>query len=360
MDGIQFPKLGLEFHVSRVAFTIDIFNFKLDIYWYGVLITLGMLLAMLYVFRRSKSYGVDPDRFFDAAMAGLVGAIIGLRLYYVIPKWDEYKDNWVRIFDIRDGGLGFYGGLIGAILIGGVLVGGLRKLRLPPTLDLVALGFLIGQAFGRWGNFFNQEAFGTNTDLPWGMTGPGIVGYLQANKSVLSSMGVTVVPTDPVHPCFLYESLWCALGFVILHLYSKRRKFDGEVFLMYIAWYGVGRAVIESLRTDSLTLGNLRTSQALGIISALIAVAAIIMIRSRIKRSGEYVFYKDTDEFRMLLAESEAQNAPKSKRIADSADVTSPAESESVEEIVEPSVEASPEEVVAEESIGEDTTHEAD
>lgn len=300
---ISFPKWGLEFPVYSEAFKIFGFSIK----WYGILIMVGLLLAVIYCFRRMKSFGIDDDRANDAVFAGFIGAVIGARLYYVIMSWDQYKDDLSAIFSIQNGGLAIYGGFIGAVLVGGI-VAKIRKLRLLPLLDLTGLGFLIGQAIGRWGNFFNHECFGSNTELPWGMTSPRIQAELKANASdILSLTGVTVDPSLPVHPCFLYESLWCILGFVLLHLYSKRRKFDGELFFMYIGWYGLGRMFIEGLRTDSLMVGHLRISQLVAGICFVGAIAAIIFMRHKIKMDGEYVFYKDTEESKQLIAETEAK-----------------------------------------------------
>lgn len=300
---ISFPKLGIEFPVYSDAFTI----FGLSIKWYGILIMVGLLLAVIYCFKRMRSFGIDDDRANDAVFAGFIGAVIGARLYYVIMSWDQYKDDLSSIFNIHNGGLAIYGGLIGAVLVGGI-VAKIRKLRLLPLLDLTGMGFLIGQAVGRWGNFFNHECFGSNTELPWGMTSPRIQAELKANAaSILDLTGVSVDPSLPVHPCFLYESLWCILGFVLLHLYSKRRKFDGELFFLYIGWYGLGRLMIEGLRTDSLMVGHLRISQLVAGICIVAAIAAIIFMRHKIRMDGEYVFYKDTEESKQLLAETEAK-----------------------------------------------------
>ncbi|MCH5350165.1 MAG: prolipoprotein diacylglyceryl transferase [Oscillospiraceae bacterium] len=300
---ISFPKLGIEFPVYSDAFTI----FGLSIKWYGILIMVGLLLAVIYCFRRMRSFGIDDDRANDAVFAGFIGAVIGARLYYVIMSWDQYKDDLSSIFNIHNGGLAIYGGLIGAVLVGGIVTK-IRKLRLLPLLDLTGMGFLIGQAVGRWGNFFNHECFGSNTELPWGMTSPRIQAELKANAaSILDLTGVSVDPSLPVHPCFLYESLWCILGFVLLHLYSKRRKFDGELFFLYIGWYGLGRLMIEGLRTDSLMVGHLRISQLVAGICIVAAIAAIIFMRHKIRMDGEYVFYKDTEESKQLLAETEAK-----------------------------------------------------
>lgn len=300
IDTVVFPKLGIQFTVDRVAFSIGGFA----IYWYAICIITGVFLAILYASRRAKKFGLDPDRMFDVIIVGFIGAIVCARAYFVIFDSKGYDSFW-DVINMRDGGLAIYGGLIGAVAFGYIMAK-IRKLRFTPMLDLVGIGFLIGQALGRWGNFFNREAFGSNTNLPWGMTSADIKSYLANNRAdIYDATGVTVVPGDPVHPTFLYESLWCALGFVLLHFYSKRRKFDGEVFLMYLAWYGAGRFVFEGLRTDSLMLGQLRISQLVAALCVAFAVLAIIIIRGRIRRSGEYVFYKDTEESKEFIARYE-------------------------------------------------------
>lgn len=297
-DVIKFEGLGLEFTVNKVAFSIGGFN----IYWYGILITAGLLLAIVFGLKSAKKYGLDTDRMIDVIIAGMFGAFIGARLYYVVFNLDRY-DSFYEIINVRDGGLAIYGGLIGAILVGFIFAR-IRKLKFAPMLDLAAQGFLIGQAIGRWGNFFNREAFGCNTTLPWAMTSEDIKAYLLSVPGQTSSMGV--------HPTFLYESLWCALGFLALWLYSKHRKFDGEVFLLYLIWYGSGRFFIEGLRTDSLMLGNLRVSQALSAICVIAALILLFVKRSKIKRYGAELLYVDTEESKLLLSGENAESKEES------------------------------------------------
>ena len=268
---VQFPGLGLEFTINRVALSIGGFN----IYWYGVIIAVGMLLALLYAFRNAPDFGIDSDRLVDVVAIGTVMAIVCARIYYVAMAPFEYQSVWEMI-DIRLGGIAIYGAVIGAFVFGG-LAAKWRKVPLLPLFDLVALGFLIGQGIGRWGNFVNQEAFGTNTTLPWGMYSEGTEAYLQSVQVTLPA-GVTVDPSLPVHPTFLYESIWCLVGFVALALYVKRRRFHGQIFLLYAIWYGLGRGWIEGLRTDSLLIGNtgLRASQLVAFITALVAFFLLV------------------------------------------------------------------------------------
>lgn len=268
---VQFPGLGLDFTINRVALSIGGFN----IYWYGVIIAVGMLLALLYAFHYAVDFGIDSDRLVDVVAIGTVMAIVCARIYYVAMAPFEYQSLWEMV-DIRLGGIAIYGAAIGAFVFGG-LAAKWRKVPLLPLFDLVALGFLIGQGIGRWGNFVNQEAFGTNTTLPWGMYSEGTEAYLQSVQVTLPA-GVTVDPSMPVHPTFLYESLWCLIGFVVLALYVKHRKFHGQIFLLYAIWYGLGRGWIEGLRTDSLLIGNtgLRASQLVAILSAFVAFLLLV------------------------------------------------------------------------------------
>ena len=284
---IEFPNLfgGFKLDLERTAFNF----FNIEIYWYGILVTAAIVTGILYAMRKAKVYGVIADKVFDAAMVGVVGAFIGARLYYVIfhnlnPE-NETKYNFVTaITGIRDGGLAIYGGVIGAVLFAYVFMK-LRKIKILPVLDLAGLGFLLGIGIGRWGNFFNQEAYGAATagGLPWGMTG--------------NRIAYQVGSFDPVHPCFLYESLWCVLGFFLLRYYAKKfRSFDGEIILLFIAWYGTGRMFIEALRTDSLMLGNLRISQVLAAVSAGAAVGVLVYFKRRFKADEKYAMFCNTEE----------------------------------------------------------------
>ncbi len=300
---VQFPKLGLQFNVTREAFMIGDFA----IYWYAILIAVGAILAIIYGLSHAKKYGVDPDKLIDIAIFALVFGIIGARLYYVVFNLESYT-SFADVINIRDGGLAIYGGLIFGI-IAGFIVCKINKTKFLPALDIAAGGFFIGQAIGRWGNFVNQEAFGVNTNSIFGMYSESTESYLSSVGWELFKQGVEVDPTKPVHPCFLYESIWCAIGFAIILLYRKHRKFDGEVFLFYAAWYGTGRAFIEGLRTDSLMVGGFRVSQVLSIVAAVLAVAIIVALRIKIakerKTNPDYLMlYADTKESRAQFVEA--------------------------------------------------------
>ena len=271
---VEFPGLGIEITVKRIAFSI----FGIDFYWYGVLIALGALLAVWYAYRYMKEFGLDWDNTVDVILIATICSIIGSRLYYVIFSEKGEFRSLLEVLDIRKGGVAFYGSVIGAF-VAAAIVCRYHKIKIKPFFDLGAIGFLIGQGIGRWGNFINQEAFGTNTTLPWGMASYDIFGYLLLNQERLESYGMRVDPLSPVHPTFLYESLWCLIGLILFTLYIKRRKFDGEIFLMYVAWNGAGRGFIEGLRTDSLYIGTIRVSQLLAIACSILAIGAILYIR---------------------------------------------------------------------------------
>lgn len=251
---ISFPGLGLELDPPS---TIQLG--PLTIHFYGLIIAVGMLLAVLYASKRSKEFGLKEDDLIDGVLWVAPFAIICARLYYCIFEWDQYASNPISILYIWNGGLAIYGGVLGAV-IGLSVFCKVRKIKATAMMDVVSLGLLIGQLVGRWGNFMNREAFGAPTDsfLRMGLynTATGAVEYY--------------------HPTFLYESLWNFAGFLLLHFLSKKRKYDGQVALGYVAWYGLGRAFIEGLRMDSLYWGPFRVSQVLAGISCVVAVAVLL------------------------------------------------------------------------------------
>ena len=266
---IEFPNMGWKFNISD---SLDVFG-SFSIKWYGLLIAVGFMLAILYGLKRSEEFGIDPDAMIDVALLTIPVAILGARLYYVFFNDDlsYYLSNPINILKIWEGGLGIYGGIIVAFVFGPLMCK-LKKVKIWAMFDLTALGFLIGQSIGRWGNFFNQEAFGGNTNLPWAMTGDVI-------QSGVNGAGYNTAL--PVHPTFLYESLWCILGFLLLHILSKKvlSRFDGMIFCGYMVWYGAGRFFIESLRTDSLMAGTLRTSQLVAVIAVMLGVVLFFVLR---------------------------------------------------------------------------------
>jgi phosphatidylglycerol:prolipoprotein diacylglycerol transferase len=266
-DFISFPSLGINFNVDRVAFSL----FGHDIYWYGIIIAFGFALAVANALILSKKYGLKKDTVLDVVVYATPCAIIGARLYYVIFNWQSYAKNPADIFKIWNGGIAIYGAIIAAVIVT-VIYCKKKKENLRLFCDIGAISLLIGQSIGRWGNFINQEAFGTNTTLPWGMTGSVIKEELES----LAISGINVNPSIPVHPTFLYESLWNALFIVVFLLLFKKRRFDGEIFLSYLISYGVGRFFIEGLRTDSLMIGPFRVSQIVSLILVCMGVGLLI------------------------------------------------------------------------------------
>lgn len=307
LNRIQFPKLGIDFHIDPTAFSIG----GLTIQWYGIIIVVGLLLAIIYCVPRMKRFGIDSDKAIDAVIGGVIGGIVGARLYYVIFRWDQYKDNLAEIFNTRNGGLAIYGGLIGAVIVG-LTICKIKDVRMLPMLDVSVLGFLLGQGIGRWGNLVNQEAFGRNTDSLFGMTG-GRIQYAIINSSSyidsnLAQKGIEVSEKYAVHPCFLYESAWCLLGFLLLSLWIRHRKYDGQLLLMYLAWYGAERFFVEGLRTDSLMIGNIRISQALSALLVITSLILQIIMFFRVRRDPDrYKLYANTGEARLQLEQSRRQ-----------------------------------------------------
>jgi phosphatidylglycerol:prolipoprotein diacylglycerol transferase len=280
---ISFPSLGIEINPPS---SFDIGNYS--IHFYGILIALGLVLAVIYGLRRREQFGLSEDDIMDGVLCIVPFAIICARLYYCAFSWDTYAANPISILYIWEGGLAIYGGVIGAA-IGIIVFSRIKKLSLGALLDLVSIGFLIGQSIGRWGNFMNREAFGAVTDsfLRMGLLNPrtGVVTYY--------------------HPTFLYESLWNAAGFVLLHFLSKKRRYDGQIALGYVAWYGLGRAFIEGLRMDSLYWGEFRVSQMLAAITCFAAVGALMFFH----------FFRQPDpdnmQVRLFEAQQEAQKEEK-------------------------------------------------
>lgn len=250
---ITLPLLGLEIN-PPIGFTLG----PLSVHFYGVIIAVGLILAVVYALRRKEQFGLTEDDLLDGVLAIVPLAVICARAYYCIFAWEEFKDDPLSVLYIWNGGLAIYGGVIGAIL-GIIVFAKVKKKNVFAIFDLTSLGFLIGQCIGRWGNFMNREAYGGETTLPWRMG-------LQLRGEVVY-----------VHPTFLYESLWNLAGFFLLHFLSKKRKYNGQIALGYVAWYGLGRAVVEGLRTDSLMLGSLRISQLLAAVSCMAAVTILII-----------------------------------------------------------------------------------
>ncbi len=282
MTYVSFPGFGIEpFHMDRVAFSIG----KLDVYWYGVIITAGMILAVLYALYHAKIERVKSDDIIDLALALIICGVIGARLYYVLMKldtyivtggtfWENLRDTVLGMINIPGGGLAIYGGIIGGFLAG-IVVARRKHIRFPIIADIAGPSVIVGQIVGRFGNFINVEAYGSATTLPWRM---GIHLSYDGGESFVSSIFV--------HPTFLYESLWNLVGLVLITAFYKKKKFHGQMFLFYMVWYGFGRMLIEGLRTDSLYIGPLRVSQWVGGITFVVGVV-LMVIGIRKTKKGE-------------------------------------------------------------------------
>ena len=262
---IEFPALNLSFEINRIAFSL----LGKDVYWYGILIGLGVFLAAWYVVRRIDVFGFTADLVYDVLIWALPSAIVGARIYYVAFEWSYYSQHPAEIIAVWNGGIAIYGGVIGALIAVSICC---KKyhLNIAAAFDVAAVGLFIGQIIGRWGNFINGEAHGGITD---------------------SLFGMMINGEGPFHPTFLYESTWNLIGLILLHVISKRAyRFRGELFLLYITWYGIGRSMIEGLRTDSLYIGatGIRVSQLLAMVTALIGVVLLTAcLRKNVKTIGQ-------------------------------------------------------------------------
>ena len=260
---------GLHFKLNPIAFTLP-FGDGWPVYWYGIIIATGFLLAVIYGMKNAERLGVNVDKMLDVVIVTTPVAIVCARLYYIL--FDPERTSGKVEFFSADGlsGIGIYGAVIGAFACGAIMCK-IKKINILDMFDLAALGFLIGQGIGRWGNFTNQEAFGTPTGSTWwGMTSENIV-------DDFFSQGID--PELLAHPCFLYESIWCIAGFFLLHHISKKRRFSGQITLLYCIWYGFERAIVENFRTDSLIIwGKFRVSVIVSIIICVGAIIAFILI----------------------------------------------------------------------------------
>lgn len=283
---INFPNLGI--YLDHVGKNISIFGFSIA--YYGIVIVTGMMIAIWIAQREAKRTGQNPEQYLDLAMIGIAAGILGARIYYVIFAWDYYKDDLLSIFNIRQGGLAIYGGIIGAC-IAVVIYSRKKKQNFGLLMDTASMSIVFGQIMGRWGNFFNREAFGDYTNNLFAMQLP--VSAVRANE-ITQKMWDHVVTVNgveyiQVHPTFLYESLWNVSVLLFLFWFRKRKKFNGEVFLMYLIGYGLGRIWIEGLRTDQLLLPvvGLPVSR---LLSGCLVVGCTILVvwkRKKLSSGGE-------------------------------------------------------------------------
>lgn len=299
---------GLHLKVSPVAFTLPIGKNGWDIYWYGILIALGFLLALIYGMRNASRFSINTDRMLDVVLVTTPVAILCARAYYVIFDPDTTFANFFNFSGSAGfSGLAIYGGVTGAFACG-LMMCKLRKLNIFDMFDLAALGFLIGQGVGRWGNFINQEAYGAFTGSSW---------WGMESERTISEMGASGL----VHPCFLYESIWCIAGFFVLHHFSKKRRFSGQIVLMYGTWYGFGRAFIELLRTDSLMLGAFRVSSLLSFLLCLVCATLLVFFLKQSREQSREVDYGEQFAEQMISAEDGEEVSAEDEEAVESEEV---------------------------------------
>lgn len=295
VNEVFFPGLGLEFTLNRVAFQV----LGRPVYWYGIIIACGLLLAVWLCSKWGKRFGITEDQITDMMLWALPIALVSIRAYYVIFNLSMYRSSdgsidWGAVFRYSDGGLAVYGGIISSVIVLLVFCK-VKKIDFFAFADLGVHGLFIGQLVGRWGNFMNVEAYGGLTALPWRMCSDSIAGelYTKGILTDLESYQAVLEGTLGVHPTFLYESLWNFVGLLLVYHMGKKRKFDGQCFLFYVFWYGLGRTWIEGLRTDSLYLyvgSNIRVSQLVAAVSALAAGLVLAWRLHQVRQVSETLY----------------------------------------------------------------------
>lgn len=289
---IRFVNLGIE--IEDLGKSISVFGFEIN--YYGIVIAVGMVLALMLVLREAKLTGQNTENYYDLAIFVILFGVIGARLYYVIFEWDMYKNDLLSIFNIRNGGLAIYGGVLAGILTAYVF-SRIKKLSFMQILDTAVLGLLVGQILGRWGNFFNREAFGGYTDNLFAMqikldeVGGIITDSISKNIKIVD--GIEYIQ---VHPTFLYESLWNLALLAIIMIYKKHRKFDGEIISIYMMGYGLGRFLIEGLRTDQLLLPGIHVAVSQVVSIVMIVIGAGVVIYKRFMKKGDNVIQSEETE----------------------------------------------------------------
>lgn len=289
---IRFVNLGIE--IEDLGKSISVFGFEIN--YYGIVIAVGMVLALMLVLREAKLTGQNTENYYDLAIFVILFGVIGARLYYVIFEWDMYKNDLLSIFNIRNGGLAIYGGVLAGILTAYVF-SRIKKLSFMQILDTAVLGLLVGQILGRWGNFFNREAFGGYTDNLFAMqikldeVGGIITDSISKNIKIVD--GIEYIQ---VHPTFLYESLWNLALLAIIMIYKKHRKFDGEIISIYMMGYGLGRFLIEGLRTDQLLLPGIHVAVSQVVSIVMMVIGAGVVIYKRFMKKGDNVIQSEETE----------------------------------------------------------------
>lgn len=280
---IEFPNVGIK--LSEVGDHITVFGF--DIAFYGIIIGIGILAGIFIAAAEAKRTGQNPETYYDLAIYAVICSVLGARAYYVAFSWDMYKGDLMSIINLRQGGLAIYGGVIAAVITV-IVFSKIKKLQAPVLFDTAVLGLVAGQMIGRWGNFFNREAFGEYTDGLLAMRLP-LDAVRSSDVTELMREHIDIVKGVPyiqVHPTYLYESLWCLMVLVLLLLYRRHKRFEGEVFLLYVLGYGLGRIWIEGLRTDQLLIPNTEIPVSQVLAGGAIIVSAGLILRGR-KKSSE-------------------------------------------------------------------------
>lgn len=323
---VRFTGIDHVFNVYSTFCEFSLFGVDFSIKFYGVIIAFGFLLAVLFGGRMAYKWKLDLNKMLDILLFGTIGGILGARLYYVVFEWEYYSRHLAEIPQIWHGGLAIYGGLIGGI-IGAYFTCRRNGLNFLKLLDLAGMSFLIGQGIGRWGNYANQEAFGTNTEGFLGMSSSKVTEYIYAHESEFLEKGISMDPALPVHPTFLYESVWCIFSFFVLYLICRKAyKFSGQLILGYGILYGLERTVVEGLRTDSLYIGStsLRVSQVLSLVLAVCCLAVMIIKLVQLKKNPvpfspveelppELDYQLDTEKEEQLEKRKKVKNAKLTK-----------------------------------------------
>ena len=311
---VTFPGLGLEFTLNRVAIVV----LGRPIYWYGIIITFGLILAVVLCSKWAPRFGVNADQIIDLMLFAVPAALVAIRAYYVIFNLSIFQNedgslNWGRILNYGDGGLAIYGAIISSAIVL-LIFCHVRKISFLAYADLGVHGLFIGQLVGRWGNFMNVEAFGSVTTAPWRMCGSSIADYMLRNGYV-DEAGYQAILSGSlgVHPTFFYESAWNFVGLLMVYFMGRKRQFDGQCFLFYVFWYGLGRAWIEGLRTDSLYLyvgSTIRVSQLVAALSALVAGIVLLVMLLRKTNRPENLYVNKLAAQAAQTASKPAQAAP--------------------------------------------------
>lgn len=306
---ISFPNLGIT--LDHVGKTISVFGF--EVAYYGIIIGIAILIGFWIAMSEAKRTRQNPEDYLDMGIIGVIIGIAGARIYYVVFSWDMYKDDLLSIFNLREGGLAIYGGVIGAV-VAVLICARWKGLSAPQIFDTISLALINGQMLGRWGNFFNREVFGEYTDCLFAMRLPldavrsrDVSELMRENMETIN--GVSYIQA---HPTFLYESLWCCMIFVILLIYRKRKKYEGELFLLYLFGYGMGRIWIEGMRTDQLFIPgtSLPVSQMLSAVLVLVTGGLLLYLRKNHKRMP---MLKSGKDFQPMPTKIEGKKRPKAK-----------------------------------------------